>query len=167
MPKAKVTHERLMDALSYDASTSIFTWLEASNGRIKVGQMAGTPNGNVHLQIKIDRKKYWAHRLAWFYVTGKWPVADIDHRDLDGMNNRFSNLREATRSQNCCNQTARKNNTSGYKGVCWHKASGKWTAATMIDGKSAYLGVFDTPEAAHAAYRATVEKHHGEFARAA
>lgn len=90
----------------------------------------------------------------------------VDHVDGDGLNNRRSNLRAASRSQNAMNSGAHRDNASGYKGVSWLSHRQKWTAWICADGQRNYLGVFDTPEAAHAAYAAAAQKLHGSFARA-
>ena len=111
----------------------------------------------------IFGRLYKAHRVIWAMQTGEWPESHIDHRDLDPANNRWHNLREATRSQNLCNTNKRSNNTSGYKGVSWSKRSRKWKATITHQNKQHRLGYFSTPEEAHAAYRAAAEKHHGEF----
>lgn len=97
-------------------------------------------------------------------MTSEWPPdgMEVDHIDCDPTNDKWSNLRLATRAQNCANSTARKNST-GFKGV---QARGKkWVAGIKIDGKRVYLGRFDTPEDAHAAYCRAASAHQGEFAR--
>jgi hypothetical protein len=91
----------------------------------------------------------------------------IDHIDGDGLNNRKSNLRLATRSENARNRRINKNSTSGLKGASWVESRKRWRAEIRADGKQIHLGYFNTPEAAHAAYVAASEKMHGEFARAA
>lgn len=131
------------------------------------GAVAGSPSGNGYLTIVIFGRRHQAHRLAWLIMTGKWPVADIDHENLDRADNRWSNLRHASHSQNMANTRMYSTNTSGLKGVSWHKQNRKWVAQIGIGGKSRYLGSFETLEAAHAAYCAAAAKHFGEFARAA
>jgi hypothetical protein len=91
----------------------------------------------------------------------------IDHIDGDGLNNRKSNLRLATRSENARNRRINKNSTSGLKGAFWVESRKRWRAEIKADGKKINLGYFNTPEAAYAAYVAASEKLHGEFARAA
>ena len=94
---------------------------------------------------------------------------DIDHADGTGLNNRRrgdnSNLREATRQQNQFNQRRAKNNTSGFKGVSPDKRRRKWQATISIEGKNRFLGRFDSPEAAAAAYREASSCAYAEFAR--
>lgn len=91
---------------------------------------------------------------------------DVDHRDSDGLNNRRKNLRVATESQNLCNQRMRKDNTSGYKGVSLHRATGRWAAYINLKGKRKNLGLFNCPTSAHCAYINASRELHGEFGRA-
>lgn len=88
-----------------------------------------------------------------------------DHANRDTLDNRRSNLRIASRSQNMHNRRAGRNNTSGFKGVCFYRPTGRWLAAIGINNYRHHLGFFDTPEQAHAAYCEAAAKYHGEFAR--
>lgn len=89
----------------------------------------------------------------------------VDHINGNPLDNRRENLRLATRSQNMANSTRRSDNTSGYKGVCWDKGMQKWRAGLSVNGKTRYLGCFDSPEQAHAVYLEAAKALHGEFAR--
>lgn len=89
----------------------------------------------------------------------------VDHKDMNGLNNRRENLRISTRSENAYNQGVVARNTSGFKGVCWHKASGKWMARITSNGIHEYLGLFDTAEKAYDAYCLAARQRHGDFAR--
>jgi len=90
---------------------------------------------------------------------------EIDHINGDKLDNRRENLRSATRSQNKMNSGKPKNNTSGYKGVCWYKRGNKWRAQIGINGKLKHLGYFEDKEEAAKAYKKAAEKYHGEFVR--
>jgi hypothetical protein len=90
---------------------------------------------------------------------------DVDHINGDGLDNRRCNLRIATRAQNLQNRGAPKDNKSGYKGVCWHRKTRRWMAQITTAGKHRYLGVFCSPDEAHAVYCAAAKEQHGEFAR--
>jgi hypothetical protein len=161
--------ERLKEVLSFDKDTGEFRWAKRVARCIRIGELAGyieNAHGGYNL-IMIDRVSYGAHRLAWFYVTGEWPDVEIDHKDGNPSNNRFSNLRKATASENIANSKKRRDNTSGFKGVSWDKGAKKWSAKIGVSGRKLHLGLFDTPEAAHAAYLTAAHKHFGEFARVA
>jgi hypothetical protein len=93
------------------------------------------------------------------------PGAMVDHIDGDGLNNRRSNLREATRGQNACNAKTRADNKSGFKGVSLHRTSGKWHAYINRNGRRHSLGYFETSEAAARAYALASPQMHGVFAR--
>lgn len=104
------------------------------------------------------------HRLAWFLHYGEWPTCQVDHINGDRHDNRISNLRLASSSENQRNRKRPKNNTSGYKGVSWIEHYQMWQATIKFDGKNKYLGRFDTPEEASDAYNKAALRHHGEFA---
>jgi len=92
------------------------------------------------------------------------PKIQCDHLDGDGLNNRRANLRTCTHTQNMWNTRIRADNTSGRKGVSWHKQHGIWRAQIQVSGRPKHLGYFPTPEAAYAAYCAAAAELHGEFA---
>ena len=100
------------------------------------------------------------HRL----IMGFPPGLQVDHINCDGLDNRRSNLRIVTQSQNNMNARLRKDNTSGFKGVYFYKPNQKWKAQIQV-GKNRHIGYFDTPEEAARAYDAEARKHFGEFAR--
>lgn len=160
-----LTYERVRELFYYDPETGEFRWKVSNTNRVKVGAIAGGFDRHGHRRIKADGRFYGAHRLAWLYQTGKWPVALIDHINMVPDDNRFCNLREATKSQNNWNAGKPSTNKSGFKGVCWDKARRRWMAQIQAHGKNNHLGVFDTPEEAHAAYAAAANELHGEFAR--
>jgi hypothetical protein len=160
-----ISHARLNELLSYDPETGIFVCLTARKASCPAGMRATCTNKKGYGRITLDRRSYQLHRLAWFYVHAEWPPRLIDHRDLNKTNNRIANLRVATNSQNTANQPLGNKNTSGFKGVVWHKS--KWQAQITANGKTRYLGLFIDPAAAHAAYVAAAKEAFGEFARAA
>jgi hypothetical protein len=89
----------------------------------------------------------------------------IDHEDSNPLNNNPDNLRESTIGQNARNSKLRKNNTSGHKGVHWHKASGKWYVAIKLNGKTHYFGTYINKEDAIKVAIAARKKLHGDFGR--
>lgn len=160
-----MTQEYLKYHLRYDPCTGLFVRLIANSQNTKVGDVAGWKSKLGYIELKIDGVFYKAHRLAILYMTGKMPDGDVDHANLDRSDNRYINLREATRSQNQFNKTIGSKNKSGFKGVNFHKASGRFIAQCSINGKKHYLGVFDAPEDASAAYRHFASKAHGQYFR--
>lgn len=157
----KLTFERLREVLDYDPLTGVFSWRVRLSNRGVVGTRAGTPLKGGYVAIRIDGVRYLAHRLAWLYTHGSWPPALIDHKDRDPSNNRLANLRPATRLENHQNLNPRRANTSGFTGVsrCPVNPS-KWRAGITYAQRQHYLGRFDTPEEAHAAYLAAKAKLH-------
>lgn len=160
-----LTLERLREVLNYDPETGHFTWLVSMPPRGRVGARAGTIQKNGYRGIAINGFRATAHRLAWFYVYGKWPERDLDHVNCVRDDNRIANLREATESQNLANISAHKDSTTGLKGVS--KKRDKWQARIFCRGVKYNLGCYESPSAAHAAYAAKAKELFGEFARAA
>ena len=163
--KKALTQERLKELLAYDPETGEFIW-KVSVGRARAGaKVCSSLSRDGYARVCIGRTMYAQHRLAWFYVMGRWPVAELDHIDLDRLNNRFKNLREATRKQNA-------ENHPGYRGdaikvgVYWLKRLGKWGASITHNRKSIHLGVFKDYEAA-VAERIAAERRLFTHARSA
>lgn len=160
-----LTLERLRSLLSYDPQTGVFTRLRGVRG-FAAGTEAGTFHKNSgYVHLTVDGKKYRAHRLAWFYVHGEWPE-EIDHANGVRSDNRLTNLREATRSQNNANMAPRIDNASGSKGVSWDGRTKSWRSYITQDGRQKHLGRFGDKGAAIAAYRKAAGFAFGEFARA-
>ena len=159
-----LTAERVRELLHYDPASGVFVWRKG-RGKAARDAIAGSPDADGYTAIGIDKKRYKAHRLAWLYVVGEWPVGDLDHVDCDKTNNRFANLRQATFSQNRCNVHRPRVNTSGYKGVHFNKNAKRWRSIIKARGMQKCLGYFDTAESAYAAYCAAAKELHGEFAR--
>lgn len=121
-------------------------------------------------QLGVRRKQLSVHRIVWFLHYGVWPEHDIDHINLNKLDNRLENLRAATLQQNSVN-SAKRRTWNGrpcltrLKGAYFHAKSGRWYSTIKISGKSAWLGWYDTEEEAAAAYATAATKHHGEYAR--
>lgn len=158
------TIERLREVLGYEPTTGILRWLVTNSNVAVAGTEAGSHDGR-YVRIKVDGSALLAHRVIWAIVTGAWPTFDIDHKDTDGYNNRWGNLRQATMSQNIANSRISKRNTSGFKGVTKNRK--RWVAQITHERKHYYLGIFDSPEAAHEVYLAEAARLQGPFARAA
>lgn len=151
---------RLRELLNYDPDTGEFTWRQTVANRL-CGTRAGA-NNHGYRQIRIERKLYQAHRLAWCYVYGVWPPYMVDHINGIKGDNRIANLRLATNQENQQNRRTPQG-SNPYIGVSWNKAAKRWEAQIRLQGKPTYLGRFSTPEEAHAAYlKAKREGHtHG------
>ena len=153
--------ERVRELLHYDPLTGIFTWLFITSNRVKVGDVAGSPDGRGYIGIRIDNRRHSAHRLAWLYVYSAWPVNEIDHRNNIKNDNRLSNLRDCSRSENLQNQSKpQSNNKSGFRGVFWHGRDKAWRAVIKVNRKQIYLGLHPTAELAYAAYLEAKRRMH-------
>lgn len=162
------SQEVVKEWLFYEPSTGLFVWRrKPRTNRIKCGQTAGTHNKSTGYNfIKIPCfQRIGAHRLAWLYVYGEWPTGEIDHINGSPSDNRITNLRIATKSQNAANTRAR--NSSGRKGVHYRPKRRNWVSRITVNGKEHFLGVFDDPESAHKAYMSAATALFGEFARGA
>jgi hypothetical protein len=162
-PRAPLTAERAHELLSYDPEMGEFRW-RVRRGRSKAGSQAGSPHPQGYIRIRIDGVGYAAHRLAWFWMKGEWPQGEVDHRNRNRAVNRWRNLRLATRPENAANASLRIDNRSGFRGVSYCKAGGRWMAYVRKAGKQRYLGLFDTPEVAGAVAQAARQAAFGAFA---
>ena len=154
--------QRLTDLLFYDSDTGEFLYRVYRGRRAHKGQVAGYIRKNGYRFIMIDGWQYLAHRLAWFFVTGFWPLNQIDHVNRDKADNRFANLREATGSDNQANRAAY--GASGLKGVSFHKRQHVWRASDGRNGKKITIGSYATAQEAYGAYLVVARQLHGEFA---
>lgn len=161
-----VTQDLLRHRLSYDPLTGIFTHLNPVSAKTPKGSVAGNSTTKIpYLYIGINYKRYAVHRLAWMYMYGVWPSGQIDHINGNGLDNRISNLRDATPSQNQFNRRLAKNNKSGVKGLFWLESKKKWRAcvASTKEGKNGYLGIYSCRDDAIKAIQLGRRLIHGEF----
>jgi hypothetical protein len=145
-----LTQERLKEILHYCPETGVFTRKIASCNRVKTGDVAGSMDGRGYLGIYIG-KLYSSHRLAFLYMTGEFPINDVDHINGERNDNRWENLRHVTRSENHRNRRLSPKNTSGHTGVIWLKKNRKWAAVAMLNYKKIHIGCFDSIDSAIAA----------------
>jgi hypothetical protein len=153
-------NKQLKSILNYDPDTGIFRWVNPTNKRIRIGEVAGCFD-NDYIRIKIHGKKYLAHRLAWFYINDEW-VELIDHINSNRSDNRIINLRKATKSENGMNRGKNLNNLSGHKGISKTR-NNKYVARFSINRKTVFRKTFDNLPEAIVAYREASIKYHGEF----
>lgn len=160
----QLTQSRLKELLDYEPETGVFRWkVVAGRGpcRRNPGDVAGSVGLGGYVTIRFGGKSYYAHRLAFLWMTGAWPEHEVDHIDGVRTDNRWMNLRETSRKTNAHNTGGlRANNTSGLVGASWHKQSGRWRAAITLNNRVIHIGLFATIELAHAAYLKAKDELH-------
>lgn len=162
--------ERLHELFVYDPISGEIRSRLSRGGRTRAGKLAGDVSAaRGYIRIKIDGRYFYAHRIAWCMMTGRWPAAYIDHIDCDKSNTRWCNLREASKSQNGANRPKHLRNgtcLSPLKGVSFNSKNGKWFSQILCEGAHQFLGYFDAENDAHLAYLAAAQRLFGKFARA-
>lgn len=160
-----LTAERLRELLHYDPETGVFRWrADRLTGRgrrllARAGDIAGTREQNGYVRINIDYRPQRAHRLAFLYVTGKWPRHHVDHKNGVPDDNAWSNLRDVPQAINNQNQRrVRADSKTGVQGV-QQTADGRFVARVGLSG-TRHIGRFDTPQEAHSAYVAAKRELH-------
>lgn len=155
-----LTAQYVRELLAYDQITGAFTWKKKPARRICVGSVAGSLHDG-RIIIKIQGIPYRASRLAWLYMTGEWPIGEVDHKDTVSDNNAWLNLRDVSRKvnqQNCRRANCR--NVSGLLGVS-QKPWG-FMVRIYVDGKQHYLGTYRDSQVAHQVYvKAKRQLHEG------
>jgi hypothetical protein len=157
---AELTAERLRALLSYDPVSGVLVGLIKPSQPVRAGAVAGGINHG-YRRIKIGRRIYGAHRLAWLYMTGEWPCNEIDHINCDRADNRWCNLREATDSQQFANAYVRADNTPvlrAWSGI--RRRRDGLHRSRLITSPT-----ISTPERAFIAYIFAAWRHFGDFAR--
>jgi hypothetical protein len=136
---SKMDHKYLKETLFYHRKTGQFKWRVKRSG-VRIGDFAGCIRKDKYVLIRIDNKLHLAHRLAWFYVYGKWPKKNLDHIDGNPANNRIENLREVNPSENQKNMKLNSSSKTGIMGVIWNKQANKWAASITIKYKTIHIG---------------------------
>ena len=165
-----LTAEYVRECLDYDPETGLFTWKTRPLEHFKdkrscnswnakfAGKKTGVLSNTGYLVIKINRRKYRAHRLAWLIVYGKWPDNQIDHNDGKRENNRIDNLSDVPNHINGKNQKLRITNKSGHQGV--FKRGKSWVARIRVNYQYLHLGSFKNKQEA-IKVRKSAEIEHG------
>ena len=149
-----LTQDYLKSILRYEPHTGNFFWL-VDKGRVGAGDKAGAKSRRGYVDIKIDGRSYLAHRLAWLYMTGEFPIHEIDHINGNPSNNRWTNLSEGTHSQVTRPHRTYRSNISGYSGVHWRKDAHKYRVRITVNNKRISLGHYsDFKEACRARLKA-------------
>ena len=143
-----ITQQELKEALSYNKDTGTFTW-------IKTATVAGSKLNTGYISIKINQKRYVAHRLAWLYIHGDMPNNQLDHINRNKSDNRIENLRECNNAENSQNKiNPLSTNKSGYFGVSYYKNRklNPYVASIYANGTNTHIGCYNNPIDAHEAY---------------
>lgn len=141
----------LMNTLHYCPDSGVFTWKIKRRGTNGIHKVAGSSNGK-YIRIIVNRKKFYAHRLAWLFQTGEYPKGIIDHINGDKTDNRIENLRDVSHSNNGANRFNQANNTSGNIGVSFCNTKKRWIAKIVKDYKHIHIGYFKEKTDAISAY---------------
>lgn len=161
----------LLGLFKYNPATGSLVFRRyVAGSRRQAGHAAGWLTADGRLRVGVNGKSYMATRIIWMMMTGEWPTSEVDHKDADGpksgWGDRWENLRLASHQQNIANSKVSVTNTSGCRGVRWHKLRRKWQARITVNGGDKHLGIFENKDAAIAARRAAEIAAFGEFAPA-
>ena len=157
--KSRLTHRIVKRVVNYDPKSGIFTWKVRVCNKFRVGHIVGGRDARGYISIKIGGLRDYAHRLAWLYMTGKYPTHQIDHINGCRFDNKWVNLREANNTLNAENRRkAAITNKTGLLGVV--KRSRGFSSAVETNGHKTHCGIFDTAELAHRAYIKVKRKLH-------
>lgn len=162
----EITGSFLERKLRYNPDTGDFIKIDKSWGRQKTGDKLGCiSKHNGYVYLTLGAYHILAHRLAWIYMTGKWPVEHIDHINSIRHDNNWNNLREATNAQNLWGSRLQIRNSSGKKGVMWSKTHQRWDVFIGVNKRSIYLGRFKELEKAIKAREEGEKRYHKEFSK--
>ena len=138
----------IRDYLSYDPDTGIFRWIKKPSNAIQIGSVAGNiPDNRGYREIRFRRRRYYAHRLAWWFVHGEMPP-EIDHRFGVEVGDQIKNLRVATHTENMQNSKPHIGSVSRFKGVSLDRRDGRWRVQIMANKRQHCIGQFGTEEEA-------------------
>jgi len=137
---SKIVIETLKASLTYEPGTGLLAWVKPTRKSIRPGAVAGTPTHNGYVQVGFNGSVYYAHRLAWLLTHGVWPADEVDHINGIKDDNRLTNLRVVSSTENSRNIAKRNTNTSGVIGVTWDKARAKWKVMIGVNRKNVNIG---------------------------
>lgn len=138
-----LSQKTLKKALKYEPHTGTFTW-RTPRSKVQIGNIAGSldKTRKGYRRIKLNGQAYSAHRMAFLYMTGAWPINQVDHLNHDMDDNRWTNLREATQEDNSLNRKIPRNNKTGIVGVRWNAQCNKYQALIRHRNILYHLGLF-------------------------
>jgi len=146
-------YAQFSEYLSYDPETGDIRWIKRPGRRGAIGEIAGNIDRKGYRRISFKGRSYQGHRVAFILFLGEWPKGEIDHINGQRSDNRWRNLREASRSVNGQNiHGPMAHNTSGFLSVYFHRKNRRWAAQIKVNKKSIHLGQFSTAKEAHACY---------------
>ena len=163
--REKINPEILKEYFTYDQNTGKLYWRVFRNSQAMKNQEAGGVGTGGYRRVKIMGRLYPNSHIVFALCYGRYPDKFLDHVDQDKLNNRIDNLREATRPENGFNRGKNKNNSSGFKGVNYHKKDKLFVARIGVENNRVRLGAYSTSEEAALAYNFAAVHFHGEFAR--
>lgn len=158
-----LTRKELKQLIHYNPLTGTFTRLTKASTNPSEEDSVGCLDRYGYRIIKLSGKRWKAHRLAYFYMTGKLPEV-VDHINNIRDDNRWKNLRGCSLRENKHNCLISKNNSTGVKGISFDKARQKYLARVYADGKPHFLGYYDCIKKAERAVKAKRKELHGRFA---
>ena len=136
-----LTQTQLKEVIHYEPGTGVLTWVKA-RPRVVPGTRAGSKHHTGYRYVTVLGHAYPEHHIAWLYMTGALPSAFLDHRNRVKDDNRWRNLREASRKQNSENSLVRCDSVSGVRGVSWDSIEGKWRVYIYHNKKQLHLGYY-------------------------
>lgn len=154
MAKPILTSDYLKKHIHYDPETGKFRWIKKRNGVDLSRDQAGSINQEGYRKIWVNGKCYAAHRLAFLYMTGEWPVEQVDHINNDRADNCWANLRQVSNHENRFNLAKHKKKTVGI-----YRTKRGWLAGIRVNGYQHWLGTFERLEDAIKVRREAADKH--------
>jgi hypothetical protein len=136
----ELTQNRLQELLEYNPLTGVFT-RRVNSGHAKAGAVAGTKHIDGYIMVGVGGDKYFAHRLAFLYMTGEWPISGVDHRNTIKSDNSWGNLRDCTQRENMNNPITKMNhvasmNDADLKAQISERQRGLMIGNTRAKGKN-------------------------------
>lgn len=161
--KRVIIPEEIREYLRYEDGK--LYWTKKPCSKVIEGDEAGCLcNSTGYIVIGFKGKLYRAHRVVWFLVKGQQPSETLDHINNKKSDNRIENIRAVTTAQNTQNSSLSIKNSSGVKGVYWHKSTNKWMARIATEGKTKFIGRFTDLSEAEKAIKDARKILHGEYA---